>query len=1033
MRRWLLAAALLALLAAAAAQGAGDLAAGDGTDAAVTLAGGSDQQLVDASPETIEPTAGDQQQPADPTGEQPTDPTASDTQPTNDGTAADGQQAADGTQQMDDSTAAAEQQRLAEEAQRQAEEAQRLAEEERQRQAKEKQRQAEEQQRLAEEQQRLAEEAAAQPTDAGAVDGTDTGNNDGTDTANTDGTDTANTDGTDAGTDGTDTSTDTAGTDGSATADTANGQGDSMWQYIPPSQSLPAEPPVLAPMPSPSPSPSPLPPAVPSPPPPAPAAPIAWPVNVVVLIDGVPYPFTDEKAAQVATALQMVTPAFKWTAAAQQPFYYGKLPDMPPENTTATNTSTTAGPMQMVPVSGTTAVVPAVLYPTAPITTAPAVATAPTAAPATATTPAAGTTPAAATDPAATAAAVDPAAAAAAVDPAAAAAAAATLPTDPAAAAAAAAVVPAASTAGAAVPVDTLSAAADGAQLVSVDPLAINGLGGASGRKLLAKPDGKGDGKKKVNKQDDGDKAAAPAPAPAPAVEVAAAADDANATAAADLPLAQEKGQCYSKKHALAPDEAGCAYYCEAKVASGEIKEEELAVYFYANKRSPNGAPNCCTCVKAAGTTNNDAAAAAGSGDSTDTTNSADGSGDSKAGDSNSADNQTKSGDTESSSSSDGGDSKDGSGGDKGSGTGGSDDSKKDDGNESDGKKKGGKDDKKEGGYTRNTNATATAKPVTPAGVYLFAQTFVTNFTEEQALNTSIRLASKNGQLLSNLQQAAGLSAKSVDIVFLGSGPYQFAPLPFKYVRPAAAADEAGAVEAEASSGTSNGTLIGIILGAVCGVVLLVAIVSAFAIRRHRLKKQDGQGLVRKWEAERRYAEESRRAANEERRAASQRALDKVLSKDGKSSSSRPPRPTSSVTANSFSSQPSGSFSLDRMRTALGLRRDHLAAAAARMDAAEAATAASSARRAASTSGSDVATPLPAADFNASSGRPSPAPSVMSEATQASSVGSEVPLTSVVVRHTGGAASSSAPAPSWATRDPGQAPKKGGFWGFGRS
>lgn len=46
--------------------------------------------------------------------------------------------------------------------------------------------------------------------------------------------------------------------------------------------------------------------------------PIAWPVNVVVLIDGVPYPFADDKAAQVATALQMITPAFKWTAAAQQ-------------------------------------------------------------------------------------------------------------------------------------------------------------------------------------------------------------------------------------------------------------------------------------------------------------------------------------------------------------------------------------------------------------------------------------------------------------------------------------------------------------------------------------------------------------------------------------------------------------------------------------------------------------------------------------------------------------------------------------------
>ena len=415
---------------------------------------------------------------------------------------------------------------------------------------------------------------------------------------------------------------------------------------------------------------------------------------------------------------------------------------------------------------------------------------------------------------------------------------------------------------------------------------------------------------------------------------------------------------------------------------------------------------------------------------------------------------------------------------------------------------------------------------------------------------------------------AAGLSAKSVDIVFLGSGPYQFTPLPFKYVRPAAAADEATAVEAEASSGTSNGTLIGepdcggcwpvglliesalftvpeaaqhccscglpsaavslvpddttpaqcpsstgprllnspppavpslpcppgIILGAVCGVVLLVAIASAFAIRRHRMKKQDGQALVRKWEAERRCgecclmqrreglaevglggsacpsarlppqsqlpghagavlytptatpsttqlptppssliaAEESRRAAMEERRAASQRALDKVLSKDGKSASSRPPRSTSSVTASS-SSQPSASNSLDRMRAVLGLRRDHLAAAAARMDAAEAAAAASSARRVPSIAGSDVATPLQAADFNASSGRPSPAPSVVSEATQGSSQGSEAPLTSVVVRQTGAASSSAAPAPSWATRDPGQAPKKGGFWTFGRS
>jgi len=28
------------------------------------------------------------------------------------------------------------------------------------------------------------------------------------------------------------------------------------------------------------------------------------------------------------------------------------------------------------------------------------------------------------------------------------------------------------------------------------------------------------------------------------------------------------------------------------QVASGEVKEEELAVYFYANKRSPNGEPS---------------------------------------------------------------------------------------------------------------------------------------------------------------------------------------------------------------------------------------------------------------------------------------------------------------------------------------------------------------------------------------------------------------------------------------------------------
>lgn len=133
------------------------------------------------------------------------------------------------------------------------------------------------------------------------------------------------------------------------------------------------------------------------------------------------------------------------------------------------------------------------------------------------------------------------------------------------------------------------------------------------------------------------------------------------------------------------------------------------------------GAPNCCTCVKAAGNT---AAAAgnkdtAGGADNTDNTNSTDASGDdNKSGDSGNADSSTKAGDGGNDSSNDDGDSKGGKGG-KG-------DDKKDGG---EGKKKDSEDRKS---HNERRNATAQEKPATPNGVYLFAQTFVTNFTEEQ-------------------------------------------------------------------------------------------------------------------------------------------------------------------------------------------------------------------------------------------------------------------------------------------------------------
>lgn len=139
-----------------------------------------------------------------------------------------------------------------------------------------------------------------------------------------------------------------------------------------------------------------------------------------------------------------------------------------------------------------------------------------------------------------------------------------------------------------------------------------------------------------------------------------------------------------------------------------------------------SGAPNCCSCAKAPGT-----AAKEGAG-STDA-NTTDAAGDTKTG--GNGDNGTKAGEAEADGNNDG----DGKGGKGDKNDSKNDDSKKDDSekDEDEGKKKGDddKDDKKGRGRSYNstdgTNSTA-AQPLTPAGVYLFAQTFVTNFTEEQ-------------------------------------------------------------------------------------------------------------------------------------------------------------------------------------------------------------------------------------------------------------------------------------------------------------
>lgn len=84
--------------------------------------------------------------------------------------------------------------------------------------------------------------------------------------------------------------------------------------------------------------------------------------------------------------------------------------------------------------------------------------------------------------------------------------------------------------------------AADLAQRVSVDPLPQNNLGGRRRLRQAASPTA--------------------------------------GAAAGDLPLAA-KGQCYSVRHVLAPDEAACVAYCDVQVAAGEVDPADLKPRFY--------------------------------------------------------------------------------------------------------------------------------------------------------------------------------------------------------------------------------------------------------------------------------------------------------------------------------------------------------------------------------------------------------------------------------------------------------------------
>lgn len=179
-------------------------------------------------------------------------------------------------------------------------------------------------------------------------------------------------------------------------------------------------------------------------------------------------------------------------------------------------------------------------------------------------------------------------------------------------------------------------------------------------------------------------------------------------------------------------------------------------------------------------------------------------------------------------------------------------------------------------------------------------------------------------------------------------------------------------------------------------------------------------------------ADEYRLRQAEERRAASQRATERALSKSKRGSSDSAATPSLSLNATSYQPRLPN---LDRLRDALGLRRDHLAAAAAKVDAAEgagapaaattppAAAQATSPRRSSSGGGAEPKRSF--TTFGSEGKRPG----------SGDTAGSEAPLTSVVVRPQGGPPPAAAPAaapagPSWALRDPGHvAPKSSGVFG----
>ncbi len=161
----------------------------------------------------------------------------------------------------------------------------------------------------------------------------------------------------------------------------------------------------------------------------------------------------------------------------------------------------------------------------------------------------------------------------------------------------------------------------------------------------------------------------------------------------------------------------------------------------------------------------------------------------------------------------------------------------------------------------------------------------------------------------------------------------------------------------------------------------------------------------------------------EVRRAASQRATERSLSKSQRSSGSAGSAPLS---VNATSYQPRLP-NLERLRDVLGLRRDHLAAAAARVDASDAAAAAPPAAAQAtsprpSSAGGGAAPKRSFTTFGSEGKRPS----------TGDTAGSEAPLASVAVRPgEGSLLSATAPpampaGPSWASRDPGHVALKSG-------